>query len=352
MNESERYEVLKNKKIQPQTIEIDENFDIDFEYLENNIKSIIEKPLIAKLNELGYAKKYTTGVIDIDFSLTNRGIRKSLHSQTMDYGGNFADFAKVILNLQKLLDSSVLIEAHTDKGKGTTKEKRGLSNVYVLFSTLQDNNKIIPVQFEVEQYVDNENRLYLSVALTKIETSVMGNTASDEQMATNLLPVSKISISDLFAKINPIDKYFLKYIPNQFLNYEQIEAKNKALEEEKEKYSNVKKQNSDRDSYSITPETQPTKDADGNKPSEGQLKYFARSRIRDKKGRLIPVYHGTKNGGFTAFLKTDEIGYFFARSLKTARTYANNSKKIFAPDKNSPEFSGEGVYDLCFPQIQ
>ena len=46
----------------------------------------------------------------------------------------------------------------------------------------------------------------------------MGNTASDEQMATNLLPVSDINISDLFAKINPIDKNFLKYIPSQFLN--------------------------------------------------------------------------------------------------------------------------------------
>ncbi len=48
MGETERYKILKNKKIQPQEIEVDKDFDIDFKFLEENIKSIVEKPLIKK----------------------------------------------------------------------------------------------------------------------------------------------------------------------------------------------------------------------------------------------------------------------------------------------------------------
>ena len=238
MSEDERYEILKDKKITLTPLAVGENVDIDFEFLENNIKSVVEKPLKNKLRSLGYLKKYKTDAIDVEFEFTGKGLGKSLHSQMSDYGGNFADFTKVILNLQELLNSSVLIEMHTDKGKGTNKEKRGLEKVYVLFSALKDQEKIIPVQFEVEQYLSEENRLYLSVALTKIEIGVMGNTASDEQKATSLLPISNISIADIFSKINPIDRKFLKYVPNQFLNEEQIKAKNEALEIDKKKYSN------------------------------------------------------------------------------------------------------------------
>ena len=242
MSEEERYIILKNKKIQPQPVEIDKDFNIDFEYLENNIKSIIEKPLVEKLKELGYLKYYETSTINIGFEFTGKGIRKSLHSQVEDYGGDFGDFAKVILNLQKLLDNSVLIEIHGDKGKGTPREVKQLLRTYVLIGVMKDGDFLKSVQFEVKQYVDDNNRLYLAVALTKIkestiiktETSVMGNSILDKnQVSTNLLPVSNVSIADLFAKINPLDMNFLKYIPDQFLNAKQIEAKNVALEKEK-----------------------------------------------------------------------------------------------------------------------
>ncbi len=87
------------------------------------------------------------------------------------------------------------------------------------------------------------------------------------------------------------------------------------------------------------------KDSEGHKLSEGQMEYFEKSVIRDKRGRLIPVYHGTKNAGFTIFSKSDDIGYFFARSLRTAETYSG-SKQIFAPDRNSPEFEGAANYKV------
>ena len=73
---------------------------------------------------------------------------------------------------------------------------------YVLLSAFREEKSITPVQFEIKEYIDNNNRLYLAVALTKIETSVMGNTMLDEnQTSTYLLPVSNISIPQLIQKI-------------------------------------------------------------------------------------------------------------------------------------------------------
>lgn len=242
MNDGERYEVLKDKKIQPQEIEIDNDFDIDFDFLENNIKSIVEKPLKEKLRQIGViGKKYKLSDVDLKFEFTGKGLNKSLNSQTMDYGGNFGDFAKVALNIQKLLDKSVLLDIHSDKAKGTARENPRLERTYVLFSAFRDGEYIKPVQFEVKQYVDNNNRLYVAVALTKIETGVMGNTILDNnQASTYLLPVSNISISEIFKNVNPKDKKFLKYIPNQFLSDEQIKAKRLALREDDIKYGRVK----------------------------------------------------------------------------------------------------------------
>ena len=68
--------------------------------------------------------------------------------------------------------------------------------------TSQFPKKIFPI-------VDNENRLYLAVALTKIEPGVMGDTISDKnRTSTRLLPVSVISIPQFIKKSTPETKNF------------------------------------------------------------------------------------------------------------------------------------------------
>ena len=237
MSESERAEILRNESVTPVEVGSEQSENFDFKELENNIKSKVEKALLKKFRELGLLKNYSSSAIgDIEFEFTAGGVRKSLNSQETLYGGTKADFAKAVVHLQELLDKAVLIETHTDKRKGTSKENSRLKQVYVMLSVMQDGNNVIPVQFEVKQYVDDNNRLYLAVALTKVETGVVDDTAS-KQMRTRLLPVSGISIPELFAKINPEDRNFLKYIPDEFLNDEQQQAKKRALDEDKVKYN-------------------------------------------------------------------------------------------------------------------
>ncbi len=236
MSDAERTEILKNTVISVEPLKNIYEFDSDIvEGLQNNRKSYVEKTVVKKLRDLGCLKKYETDVVDVAFEFTGKGLNKSMNSQVSDYGGNLEDLANVVLNLQQLLDTSVLIEIHNDK-KAKDLNKTRLQNVFVLFSTYRGTKGITPVQFEIKQFIDNQNRLYLAVALTKIETGVMGDTVLDNEGRTRLLPVSSISISQLIEKINPADANFFKYIPDEMLSQEQISAKKTALAKEAKKY--------------------------------------------------------------------------------------------------------------------
>ena len=235
--EAERAAALRKQRITPVEIKIADGFDVGFEALERNQWNVVRKPLIQKLRELGFLKSYQTDSIDVAFEFTGESLRKSMNSQVSDYGGSLGDLAKVAMNLQPLLDSAVLIESHPDKAKGTPKENAQLVQTYVLLSAYTEGNTVTPVQFEVKQYVDDQNRLYLAVALTKIKkTGVIDDTILENQASTRLLPVSDISIARLIENINPADENFFKYIPSELLNGAQLGAKKRALEKEARKY--------------------------------------------------------------------------------------------------------------------
>ena len=51
-----------------------------------------------------------------------------------------------------------------------------------------------------------------------------GNTDISNPLVTDFT----ISLSQLFANVNPTDKRFIKYVPDNFLSTEQIEAKREA----------------------------------------------------------------------------------------------------------------------------
>jgi hypothetical protein len=74
-------------------------------------------------------------------------------------------------------------------------------------------------------------------------------------------------------------------------------------------------------------------DSDGQELSIEQAKYFENSKIRDDKGNLLVVYHGTRQGGFTIF-DSSKKGYhdknvvFFTDSLDVAKSYAGNGEVL------------------------
>lgn len=57
----------------------------------------------------------------------------------------------------------------------------------------------------------------MMVTMTKIKTGVLGSkVVRNSERSRSLIPVSEYRIADIFSKINPADKYFLKYVPDGF----------------------------------------------------------------------------------------------------------------------------------------
>ena len=72
------------------------------------------------------------------------------------------------------------------------------------------------------------------------------------------------------------------------------------------------------------------RDSDGNSLTAEQSAFFAHSKVRDDKGRLIPMYHGTNTPNFTVFdpqMSDDHISLFFTSDPDVANTYTNLQDK-------------------------
>ncbi len=139
---------------------------------------------------------YSSPNLDYNFSFSMKSLSESIHKQ-LDRGGNFADFAKAVLNLDVLLQNAQLIDLHSDKYTGTERENEHLETVAVLVSALQDGNYVIPVQLEIKKSSTAGGQLYMTVALKKIEADVMAPVWKTNSAPT-LLPASNISISKIF----------------------------------------------------------------------------------------------------------------------------------------------------------
>ncbi len=191
---------------------------------------------------------YKNSNIDFDFGFSKKNLDVSLHHQG-EYGGNYADYAELLTCLDKLVENAELIEVHKNY-----KDNEYLKNTFVLISAINNDGNIAPVQLEVKKYDKGQsNSLYLNVVLSKIKKSavitesLLGSTTD----STPLVADSDISLSQLFANVNPTDKRFLKYVPDNFLSAEQIEAKHEAQKSDYKNYNryvevfeNVDKSNS------------------------------------------------------------------------------------------------------------
>ena len=249
MTDQERYEALKGKQITVITDGKSAEYASDIaslEALKTRAKSKAEKiikPLATKLGILG--KTLSAADVEIEFIFSaNKGLPESMHKQ-LRYGGSYVDFAKALINLDHVLETAVLVEVHGDKYAGTVRANENLEAVYVLFGAFRDGKHIIPVQMEIKKSSDIGGRLYMTVAMTKIEADVVGSTPGKNR-THSLVPASEYSLADIFREINTTDAHFLKYLPDGFLSEEQITAKEGAIAEDTARIDGYERRNSDR----------------------------------------------------------------------------------------------------------
>ena len=122
--------------------------------------------------------------------------------------------------------------------------------------------------------------------------------------------------------------------------------RNQFLQENGKLNSNDDVENSKQSSFSTS-----EIDSEGNTLSKEQQEYFKDSKVRDENDNLIPVYHGTQNGGFTEF-----HGYsYFTDSPDTARSYSgsieNITKYTFESGQRTTIGNYKGYLNLINPYI-
>ena len=109
----------------------------------------------------------------------------------------------------------------------------------MLISAFSDNSNVVPVQLEVKNFENQPNGLYLNVILSKIKKSavVKGEHNGNTDISNPLVADFAISLSQLLANVNPTDKRFSKYVPDNFLSTEQSEAKREAQKSDYKNYN-------------------------------------------------------------------------------------------------------------------
>ena len=222
MTDAERYKILKDRII-PLDATADNSKLAEAETKLNTafseaytLKIGERKKLMKKLgDEFSVFKDYTNTDVELTFTFS----RGNMAESTAKQGGRYDDFAKMLTCFDKVVENAVGVEVHNRNESGY-KPDETLANVYVLFSAFQDGDRIVPVKLEVKEFKDGkDNALYVAVALQGIKKSEIVNTtkAANQGGQANVSPSLNVRIADIFKKINPADRNFIKYIPGQFL---------------------------------------------------------------------------------------------------------------------------------------
>ena len=97
------------------------------------------------------------------------------------------------------------------------------------------------------------------------------------------------------------------------------------------------------------------KDSEGRTLTKKQQSFFKDSKVRDKDGNLLVMYHGTQGGGFTQFdpeFSDDRTSLFFTSSLDNAASYSGTYDLYDPNGKGGKSPTNYGVYlNLTKPLI-
>ena len=250
MSESERYDVLKKRNIRnvpaatnlskviaAQEMEATSWEDVN-KYIGSD-KRVLVRKIASEFGAIG--KEYFNQDIQLSFEFSGNNFEESYSKQKR----NFIDFARMFSVFDSVVENAIGVEVHK---RPNYKFDPTLENMFVLISAYQHDGFIVPIKLEIKQFKDKPNALYVAISLNKIKMTEVSGQGNTETGVTQGSRSVTISIADIFKKINPSDKSFLKYIPDDFLSKEQKTAKREALAEDERKNSVKEKPKNERSS--------------------------------------------------------------------------------------------------------
>ena len=230
MTEDERYEALKDRTISLTAKTDYAKLEEAERKLESrvskaiNLKDAERKHLFKKLGEeFSVFKPYKNRDVELSFTFSKGNMDESTKTQKR----NYESFAKMFTCFDDVIENAIGIEVHNRNEQGY-KVDPTLNNVYVLTSAFEDGDNIIPVKLEIKEFKDKGNTLYVAIALNSIKKGEIATVGASKTDVAQTAPSPTIRLADLFAKINPKDTSFLKYVPKQFLESKQPQMSSKS----------------------------------------------------------------------------------------------------------------------------
>ncbi len=251
MSDSERASVLRNRTLtapiykgQADSVIEDVKRNYEREKKAFGKKAVVE--IAEKLGIIGESIDFDD--IDVQIELSKSNLRESVVKEA-----NPSQIAKLLPILSQTAKASVVVERHNNRYYYDTDTEYvdNLMGAYI------DGESLVPVRFGLKHSKMGKTTLYVLVDQNKIPLEKLGEIKKDrglqdataDNSAVNSLHRSVIySISQILSFVNSKD--LLRYIPDDFLDSDRIDAKRKAIAETQEytdkkndkKYSNFVKQ--------------------------------------------------------------------------------------------------------------
>ena len=240
MTDSERAGVLRNRTLtvpvyQGQADSVIEDVKRNYE---NEKKRFGKKAVVEIAEKLGIiGESINFDDVDVQIELSKSNLKESVVKEA-----DPTQVAKLLPILSQTAEKSVVVERHKNRYyyDNDTEYVDNLIGAYI------DGKDLVPVRFGLKHSRTGKTTLYVLIDQNKISLDKLGKIkndrglqdASSDLTKSNSLPRSvDYSISQILSLVNTKD--LLRYIPDDFLNSEQIKGKRKAIAETQE-YTNKK----------------------------------------------------------------------------------------------------------------
>ena len=208
--------------------------------------------------------------VHLDVLITKTGLNESFHKSISD------EKYAIVLYLDKIIETS-----QDGIVRDETKNRKDIKGWYYLYNTAKINGKLYSVKVDLKQ-TQQGDRLYVHRV----------NLIHKEELPSQA--ITDKSARDTVGQEVPLGN--------------SIPQNNQTVK--------------NNDTRATITSRVVTYDSQGNKLTKAQQEFFKDSKVRDEKGNLLVVYHGTNQNKFTEFKRNYN---FFTDNEKVAQTYTGNN---------------------------
>ena len=332
--------------------ETDENvkYSLNIKHTDGSVEELADARNLTNEQAINYLNQAKSGKLKWDTYIPVRKDTPQVIVDTLEKAGENVENLSLVMQVRKAQQSM------SKKNKGNKNATHGNNTrghalvpeeIVEIINNLDNPNTIIlqtnrysdegkPLPNNVAVFVEYSNNGNEGMAVIEFESSIDEEFVGTEFGDTAYHTVVTVFEPDIERDGMPFDyAEELLLNPDNFeLEIEKRQSTESAIGKKHPNTSSelpslgIIPQNSNDVKYSVS-----NMNNEGDVLTEEQQDFFKDSKVRDRNGNLLVLYHGTENGGFTIFdpfESQDHISLFFTATREVAETYANSTQEMKA----------------------